>query len=129
MRSTTARFSILLLLVALALPSVGPLVDHHFAELQPSHGHLGPPQHHTHSYQHAHGHTPNGGADTGGQPTVLLNYESGTAPTVVVVINDMAMQSSTLFEPTSLFLLPAPAQSQPKDNYRAPPKRPPRHLL
>ena len=51
-------FSILTLLVSFLVPAVGPLMDHHFAERQPAHQHLGLVGDHVHDYgaNHAHRH-------------------------------------------------------------------------
>lgn len=127
MTSMAARFSIVCLLVALALPSVGPLADHHFAERQPIHHHLGAPRHHIHAYNH-HAHTPEEGTDASGQSTALFNYESAPAVTAFVVADDMAMRSFLLFEPSSLFLLPLPLIARAKQHDAAPPARPPQPL-
>ena len=124
-----ARLSILLLLVGLALPSVGPLVDHHFAERHPDHRHLGVAGYHAHGLQHLHVRIPVEGTDSSGQSAALLNYESGPAATVVAVSDDKALQFFLLFEPASLFVLPLPPLAQPKYNYTVPPKKPPQQLL
>ena len=128
MRLVLARIWAVLLLVALAWPALGPLMDHHFAERQPGHRHLGMPHYHLHTYDgpHAHLHTPQRSSD---QPTALYNYESGSVATVAVVTTDMAMQSFRGFEPTSVLLLPTPPEPQAKHNYTAPSKKPPQSLL
>ncbi len=49
----------LLAVAALLLPSLGPLLDHHFAERHPAHGHLylgSPSPEHTHPFRHSHTH-------------------------------------------------------------------------
>lgn len=51
---------IVIALYALLLPTVGPLLDHHYAE-----------------WQHNHGHVYLGGGPSGGQATHLHIYESG----------------------------------------------------
>ena len=133
MRLDKARSLVLILLMAITLPSVGPLMDHHFAERHPGHRHLGPTQYHIHTfdyYPHVHVDTPGGGPDTSSQYTALSNYDSRPAGSVVVVTEDMALESFRLFTPTSLFLLPQPPTARPKQGYPAPPdKPPPQHLL
>lgn len=47
---------LLLIVVMVALPAAGPLLDHHFAERQPYHAHVGADSSHRHDYRAAHVH-------------------------------------------------------------------------
>ncbi len=123
MRFSTAQLSALLLLIALALPSLGPLVDHHYAEHQVGHRHLTVVRSsdHSHAYQNLHSHTPDAAAATQGQPIVLYNFDTGPAVPSVAIVDDVDMQSFLLFQPSSEFPLPFPSQAQVTGHYPIPP--------
>jgi len=130
MRLGFARVSVLLLLVALAMPSIAPLVDHHFAERQVGHNHVGIVQSdaHTHGYQHLHSHSPDSDAGSDGRPVALYEHESGsTAP--VVVIDDATTLPFGLLEPGLFIPIWSKVQSRAKDHLPTPPKRPPQYAL
>ena len=59
LKSTATRLLALLAVVALLASALGPMLDHHFAERHPAHGHLylgvGGPEH-SHPYEHSHIH-------------------------------------------------------------------------
>ena len=131
MRTAAAQFSGLFLLAALVLPSVGPLVDHHFAERQPGHLHARAYDHHDHkhAYQHTHPHDSEAEARSDGLPIALYNYEKGPAGTVVIVADDAALLTVLAFEPSSLLALPQPALGLVKEHHPAPPEKPPQHPL
>jgi hypothetical protein len=65
------------MVAALAAPAIGPLVDHHFADRQPWHSHVGPLVYHVHSYgqQHPHAQADPGEADGVGLAS-LYGYET-----------------------------------------------------
>ncbi|MCI0438657.1 MAG: hypothetical protein L0177_05945 [Chloroflexi bacterium] len=127
MRQLAFRFSALLLLAALALPSVGPLVDHHFAERQPGHRHVaGVVQPHTHSYEDEYHHHNTGG---NGDVPVLVNYDSGLAASTVVTTADVPLDSPPLFEPTSIFSMPLAPETRARLRHIPPPHEPPRGLV
>jgi hypothetical protein len=128
MKLALARFQVFLLLVALALPSLGPLIDHHFAERYHGHVHLTPlVLRHTHSYAqfHLHGYDRSESDGAVGKGISLLDYEGGPAAATIVLSDDSALRSILLLEPTSLFLLPLHPQARLKSSYVAPPDKPP----
>jgi hypothetical protein len=130
MRLGSARVSVLLLLVALAMPSVAPLVDHHFAERQVGHSHVGVIQSdaHTHGYKHFHSHSHGSDDGSDGRPVAMYEHESGAAAPVVV-IDDATTLPFGLFEPGLFLLIWPKGQSRAKDYHPAPPKRPPQYAL
>ena len=131
MRFPEAQLFVILLAMALILPSAGPLLDHHFAERSPGHHHLGPNQYHAHTYgpDHVHLRAQAQSSDTGNPSTALYNYDSGPVGTIVVASENAAMQSFLQFEPTSLFMLPSPYQARLHSAYTSPPEKPPqRHI-
>jgi len=116
--------------MALAMPSVAPLVDHHFAERQVGHSHVGVVQSdaHNHGYQHFHSHSPDSDAGSDGRPVALHDHESGSvAP--VVVIDDTTTHPYGRFEPGLFIPIWSRGQSRAKDYHPAPPKRPPQYVL
>ena len=129
MRLNLMRIWVAELRVAVALPALGPLLDHHFAERQPGHLHVGPLYYHTHTYDSQHGHYHVTSRSMTGQPSALYNYESGPTAVVAVVITNMAMQSFECVEPSSVFLPPSPVQIPVKHNHTAPSEKPPRYFL
>lgn len=70
----------LLVLLALSLASLGPVLDHHFAERQPGHTHLYLGAHvpdHLHPYQQAHTHHRAEAASPRSDDTVYLTTQDG----------------------------------------------------
>ena len=66
---------------ALFLPLFGPLLDHHFAERQPSHAHIyldGPVYEHLHSFEKSDDHHPS-------RPSAEANAYGGQAGDVVIL--------------------------------------------
>ena len=129
MKFATIPITVILLL-ALVLSPLGPLADHHSAERQPHHHHLGITHYdHSHSYDHPHADTPAGDLDATGQPVALINFESGPAANTVVIIYDPAAESLRSSEQKSLFTFPSAPSSLSTQHYMAPPDKPPKHLL
>lgn len=129
MKFATIPITVILLL-AVVLSPLGPLADHHSAERQPHHHHLGITHYnHSHSYDHAHAHTPAGDLDAAGQPIALNNYEGGPAANTVVIIYDPATESLRSFEQKTVLTFPSTLSSLSTQHYMAPPDKPPRHLL
>ncbi len=92
-----------MVLVALAMPSFGPVVDHHFAERQFHHGHLlidGLSAEHDHPLGNRHHQHPSGaGSGRSGADylpgMVFLNSVDGSSPPVVPV--STAAQASPVY--------------------------------
>lgn len=107
----------------LVLPSMGPLMDHHYAERQPGHLHLGLAGYHTHSYGEVHFHVDGpDSAGTGG--FAMFAYEGSPAPAVAAA--DAFLDATVDFEPGSLFDLPPPPGAGVVQHYPSPQDRPPR---
>ena len=106
---STSPLLMIVTLLALALPSFGPLLDHHFAERQPNHGHLSAAHVHTHDHiygsTHGHVHYHEGTRSEDAQTAAIYNYDGAPASTGVVVLQE-AESESRLFEPGSIFQLP-----------------------
>lgn len=115
-----------LILAAMVLPSVGSLTDHHFAERQLGHAHLGNVGQHSHSHHDHHPHGHDDGASE--SPTAVYNYAGGFANGLVLSA-DVAMQTALLFNPSSVLLLPEYANDAFRQNYTPPLEKPPPHLL
>jgi hypothetical protein len=129
MKLLSAQVWVFVVLGILAVPYLGSMADHHFAERQPAHRHAGTTSqhHHDHGYDHDHAH--GAAAGPGGQPVAVYDFESGSAATVVVVVDDMAMQRFLLFEPTSRFSVTLPGQVPAQGTLVSPPDKPPQNIL
>ena len=131
MRLIAVRLSVLTLLVALVLPTVGPLIDHHFAEREVGHHHLEAHQSdaHAHSHQGPHLHSPDGGPSAEGQPIALYEYESSLAVGAVSLVGDSALQSVLKPNQGYVTVLHSSSLVRTKQHYTAPSKRPPQRFL
>ena len=120
--------SLLLLVFVVAvmvLPSMGPLMDHHYAERQPGHMHLGLPVEHTHSdregYAHLHQYET---YEMGGVGSIsLFAYDGMSVPTIVTV--EAYWDSLLDFEAGSLFNFLLPVLGGSRQHYVAPQEKPP----
>jgi uncharacterized protein (DUF952 family) len=112
-----------ILVIALALPSIGSLIDHHFAERNPTHLHVSVSLNHTHGYGSSHAHAST--ASTPNDATALYNHDSGLTTAVPLMIDDAALRASERFEPSSVFNIPMLARVLRVDHVPALPDRPP----
>ena len=129
-------------LLALFLPSFGPMLDHHMAERNPYHAHiyLSPAgAGHVHFYEDAHYHVHHHRDSNPVSPT-LPGDGSGNSEVVYLTSNDGLGQSLTSLAFTSLHVdvvYPAPDDRNflpeivvedvlPPGTFTAPPRRPPR---
>ena len=128
MRRYSGYFLAFALSAALVLPSLGPLLDHHFIERDPGHLHLGPHQPHVHDFnrQYFHLHTRARSTDAGNRQTALYNRDAGPVAITSVATDNAAMQAFLRFQPTSLFTLPLPSQAWLRSAFTNPPDKPPR---
>lgn len=132
LRSLTRHLPGLLLLAAVIFPSIGPLVDHHFAQHQDYHSHVGLVHYHTHAdVGHTHSHDYPLAQDAGHQsgPVMLYNYDSGPASGLATVVWHVGSLPVLSFEPTSTLLLPLPPTARWRQAYIPPPLRPPAAAL
>ena len=132
----THRFVVAVAFLALALPSVGPLLDHHFAERQPNHVHVYFGERiveHVHPYGLVHSHhpdIPNSPATRTGNADGIVYLTSGDAVgpgflflTVVSINTDLVFPDSG----DSPLLLSLADQDHPlTEFFLSVPKRPPR---
>ena len=111
-----------ILVMALALPSIGPMLDHHFAERNPTHRHVSVALDHAHGYGSSHSETPH-------DSTALYNHDSGLVTLVSLTIDDAALRASKRFEPSSIFNIPLIARASRAGHIIAPPERPPQPVI
>ena len=119
------------LLLALLLPSVGSLADHHFADHQHGLRHLVAVGYHTHIYNH-HEHPNNVSVDRhsdNSQSVTIYNFDSGQPATVVTTNGDSVIQATFSFIIDSIIILPMPPMVRVKDHFVAFPDKPPQPYL
>ena len=112
--------------VMVILPSLGPLADHHFAERQPYHAHLGADSGHTHDYGDLHAHTSD---RSGGANPALPNLQVSSAGSAIAIPSDSELVRRLTIEPDTVFTIPPAADSVLRSVYASPPHRPPRDRL
>lgn len=128
LRSLIRHLPGLVLLAAVIFPSIGPLVDHHFAEHQAYHSHVGLYHYHTHNtleYGHSHDHQAAQDGSHQAGPVMLYSYDSGPASGLPILVWHMESLPGLSFEPTSTLLLPLPPAERWSQSYISPPSRPP----
>ena len=122
---------------ALLAPLMGAVLDHHFAERQPDHLHIGAPREHSHTHafervHHRH-HAANRyaraaseGADT---PIALYKSEGSIAASLAVSPSNLDDEALRQFRPTSVFTLPSISDDALRQCALPPPDKPPEHAL
>ena len=130
MTSPAQYLPTILLLVGLALPFAGPLVDHHYADRQPGHKHLFAVGSHLHSVDSSHSHL---GVGTGGDadspgPATVYNFDSGLAAAQDVPRDASNLLAAVQYEPTSVLMLPSLLLAAMIGQSIPPPAKPPRPL-
>ena len=114
----------------LVLSAVGPLLDHHYVERDPTHTHLGAARPHVHDYTapdaHEHARPPSPDAPSG--VVALMDRDAGFAGITSVVTDRDGATAFTFFEPSSLFNLPIPPTARLRSEATPPPDQPPRVL-
>ena len=96
----------IILLIGLIVPTVGPLVDHHFADRQPGHNHLLLVSDHLHAVDGQHSHLLTGDTEDGEGSATLYNYDSGLAVGQNAPSDATSLLASLQYEPTSVLILP-----------------------
>ena len=113
----------------LVLSAVGPLIDHHYVERDPTHSHLGAVRPHVHDYSapntHDHARTQ---PDAPRGVVALLDRDAGFAGVTNVVTDRDGATTFMYFEPSSLFNLPVPPVARLRSEATPPPDKPPRVL-
>lgn len=122
---------------ALLAPLMGAVLDHHFAERQPGHLHIGAPREHahTHAFERAHHrhHAPNryarAASDVADTPIALYKSEGSAAAALAVSPSNLDDDALRQFRPTSMFTLPAFSDEVLRQCAPPPPDKPPEHAL
>ena len=120
------QLSVTALLSVLLLPAVGSIIDHHFAERQPWHSHVGLHVSHAHASDVYHAH-PDPSDQGGERPVAVYSHESG-APGVIGGAFGTARSSRLRSEPTSSLRLPVAIFAGAHQSDGAPPDKPPQSL-
>ena len=114
----------------LVLSAIGPLLDHHYVERDPTHTHLGAARPHVHDYAapDTHDHASPLPPDAPSDVVALLDRDAGFAGVTNVVKDRDGATTSMYFEPSSLFILPIPPMARLRSEETPPPDKPPRVL-
>ena len=113
------------------LPFLGPIVDHHFAERQPYHAHLGADVGHEHDYASMHAHLVDETAESlpptgSGGEIALYSFEIFSGGPSVAMLADLELESRLTPDPDAVLTLRAPASSVLRSASVSPLERPPR---
>ena len=112
-----------LALVMAVLPFLGPVIDHHFAERQPYHAHLGADSGHEHYYANLHLH---GGDQTAGGGIALYSFEVFSAAPSMAMLADLELESRLSPDPDAVLNLRPSEFSALRSASVSPLERPPR---
>ena len=112
-----------LAVVMVALPFLGPVIDHHFAERQPYHAHFGIDVGHEHDYVSLHTHQADQAAEGG---IALHSFEAFSAGPSMVMLADSELESRLTPDPDAVLALRTPASPALKSAPVSPLERPPR---
>ena len=115
-----------LALVIVLLPSLGPLLDHHFAERQPYHAHLAADSGHEHNYQAFHSH-PFGQIAESNPALPNLQISSAGAPMAILTEPDLI--GRLMIGAGAVFAIPGAADSVLRSAYVPPPDKPLRNPI
>lgn len=112
-----------LAVLMVALPFVGPVVDHHFAERQPYHAHFVADVGHDHDYASLHLH---GGDQTAESGIALYSFEVFSAGPYMAMLADSELESRLTPDPDAVLTLRAPEFAALRSESVSPLDRPPR---
>ncbi len=114
----------------LALSAIGPLLDHHYVERDPTHTHLGAAAPHVHDYAASdpHDHARPVAPDAPSGVVALMDRDAGFAGVTSVVTDRDGATAFTFFEPSSLFNLPVAPVARLRSEATPPPDHPPREF-
>lgn len=113
-----------LLYAAILFPTIGSVVDHHFAERQPSHLHSGAVVLHVHNYARPHSHTDQ--ASHGAN--AVFNFESIETISFFHTGGDLGLTAFSQFRPDSTFALPSSPTTPMLELPAKSPDRPPQAI-
>jgi hypothetical protein len=122
-----------LFVVAMLFPVAGPVIDHHFAERQPGHLHLGLagltfPNTHSHIFSSEYHHAVML-SDVAGRTTAIYRHDSATVAAPAIAVADATLASMLSFEPSSVFVFPINTERIAVQHFYAPSGQPPPFLL
>ena len=120
-----AIMPVFLAVALVALPSFGPSLDHHFAERQPYHAHLGAGGGgHEHEYrrEHSHARADSTGSQSADGDEAMPNPEIASSAMAAVRAEPVSMTPTADSAPA----MARGGDSVPKSIHPAPPLRPPR---
>ena len=108
---------------ALLFPTVGPLVDHHFAERHPHHTHIVTNSQHSHYHNSPHSHLPKEIPPTNDS---IYTYDGLMAGSLLITVDEDDLRNLVHFEPSAWFIMPSPIHSGIYKIFHPPPKQPPK---
>ena len=117
----------LLFVAAVMVPVYGPLVDHHYAERLPFHGHLARQGPHSHAYSEFHTHPMPEPAHP--DMTAAIPGEDGSPSPPAGVGDDCSLMVRSALEPAVSHDQPSAHLSRPDQFGPSPPVRPPRESV
>ena len=112
-----------LAVLMVALPFMGPVIDHHFAERQPYHAHFLADEGHEHNYASLHLH---GGGQTADSGIALYSFEVVPAGPSMAMLADSELESRLTPDPDTVLALRAPEFAVLRSASVSPLERPPR---
>ena len=122
-----------LVVLMVALPAAGPLLDHHFAERQPYHAHVGADSSHRHDYRAAHIHPvdpatgESSDAPSPGAALVLYSFEvSSPMASIAILANSNLNDHLTTTAADSPLAIRAATEAAFVSALVPVPRRPPR---
>lgn len=115
----------MLLYAAIMFPSIGPLVDHHFAERQPGHLHMYAGTLHVHSFDRPHSHDGQAPLDS----NAAYNFERAHTVNLLHTGDELGLTAFYLFQANSLFVLPSGLRALSVEPRTDGPDRPPTILV
>ena len=112
-----------LAVLMVALPFLGPVVDHHFAERQPYHAHFWADEGHEHNYSSLHSHHADQASKDG---IALYSFDASSAGPSMAMLADSELESRLTPDPDSVLTLRAPEFAALRSASVSPLERPPR---
>lgn len=123
---------LLLIVVMVALPAAGPLLDHHFAERQPYHAHVGADSSHRHDYRAAHAHPvdpatgESSDSPSPGAALVLYSFEVSSPMASIAILANSNLDDRLTAAAASPLAIRAATEAALASALVPVPKRPPR---
>ena len=112
-----------LAVLLVALPFLGPVVDHHFAERQPYHAHFGADEGHEHNYASLHSHHAD---QTSTDGIALYSFDVFPVGPSMAMLADSELESRLTPDPDAVLTLRVPEYAALRSASVSPLERPPR---